>query len=801
MPFHNRHQKYFLRLFLCLAALFFFTKGVHSQQIDSVLGIYSEKYDQERCHLHYDKSSYAPGETIWFKAYLMNAVLPANESKNFYVDWTDEKGNLLLHSVYPIVDAVSNGQFPVPVDYKGSYLRVKAYTKWMLNFDSAFLYQRDIPVQQLKDRAAKTVPAVKASLQFFPEGGELVAGVKNKIAFKSNDQWGHPVQVKGVVQNNRGIIFDSLRTIHDGMGYFFIVPGAGETYYARWKDEKGKIDTTALPVVREHGAALQVSMVGNKKQVLIQVSPGAGLDSIYITGTMNQQLVFKVSREILSGQAKIIVPVLDLPSGIMVITVFNKQWVPLAERISFINNLEYVFRPEMNVQHWGLSKRARNEIIIEIPDSLVANLSVAVTDAGINTDSSRTIISELLLSSEIKGRLHNPAYYFSSNDEMLSQHLDLVMLTHGWRRIRWEELVQGKLPALRYPRDTAYLHLTGQVYGATPNQLKEAAGIFLLIKPKKGEGQTLLTPIRPNGYFEEPIVLFDSVRIYYQLMKKKGIDDVSVSFMGNRLPPPRYNAAASGLFSTIRPDTSGSWRHYLLAEESRRLIDLYEGKVLGNVTVTAKTKSQLDVMDEKYASGLFRGDGMQFDLVNDRLGASYFNIFNYLQGKVAGLQVSNAMGGTPSLQWRGGSPQLFVDEVPAQPDMVASIPVTDVAYIKVFRPPFFGGFNGANGAIAIYTRRGDDMAAVPGKGLSYNVVTGYSEIREFYSPNYATFKKENEKKDVRTTIYWNPQVRLAPAKKKAVLVFYNNDVSKAFRVVIEGMTSDGKMARLEQLME
>jgi hypothetical protein len=93
------------------------------------------------------------------------------------------------------------------------------------------------------------------------------------------------------------------------------------------------------------------------------------------------------------------------------------------------------------------------------------------------------------------------------------------------------------------------------------------------------------------------------------------------------------------------------------------------------------------------------------------------------------------------------------------------------------------------------------MAAVPGKGLSYNVVTGYSEIREFYSPNYATFKKENEKKDVRTTIYWNPQVRLTPAKKKTVLVFYNNDVSKAFRVVIEGMTSDGKLARLEQLME
>ncbi len=86
----------------------------------------------------------------------------------------------------------------------------------------------------------------------------------------------------------------------------------------------------------------------------------------------------------------------------------------------------------------------------------------------------------------------------------------------------------------------------------------------------------------------------------------------------------------------------------------------------------------------------------------------HINIFTYLQGKVAGLQI-NTGGGQPCLQWRGGSPQLYLDQTPADASMVSSLSVNDVAYIKVFRPPFMGGFNGANGAIAIYTRRGNDV--------------------------------------------------------------------------------------------
>jgi len=206
-------------------------------------------------------------------------------------------------------------------------------------------------------------------------------------------------------------------------------------------------------------------------------------------------------------------------------------------------------------------------------------------------------------------------------------------------------------------------------------------------------------------------------------------------------------------------------------------------------------------MDEKYATGLFSGgDAYQFDLVNDPFAASSMNIFYYLQGKVAGLQVNTAAQ-PPTMSWRGGSPQLYLDQMAVDPGMIATMSIHDVAYIKIFRPPFMGGFNGGSGGIAIFTKKGNDSKPEPGKGLPTNKVFGYNSVKEFYSPNYASFTQRNEQRDIRTTLYWNPSVTTTSQKNKVVVSFYNNDVSQSFRVVIEGMTTDGRLAHIEQIME
>ncbi len=797
-----------------LACLLLILRGAgFSQNIDSTLAKIGAGYIEERVFLHYDKATYAAGETIWFKAYILEGFMPATESKNFYVDWTDEQGKLLHRTVSPIVDGTTNGQFAIPTEFKGKAVHVKAYTNWMLNFDSAFVYTKNIKILSDKPVVSTQAIVVKTDITFFPEGGSLIEGVNNRVAFKAHDQWGHPVLINGTVRNKAGKLIDSLRVQHDGMGFFYVTPASDDVLTAKWKDQKGVEQTTVLPKVQSKGIAVHLNWSGDKNIFTLYAQKGSANNpgTVNIIGSMHQQVVFKLSKDITSGEAKGSIPADQLPSGVLTFTVFDSKWVPLAERIIFINNEELVFKPEFKVQHWGMNKRARNEIEIAGPAGLMTNFSVAITDAEIDTDSSSNIISHLLLTGDIKGKVYKPEYYISSNTDEVKKNLDLVMLTHGWRRFKWDDVAKGKLPEIKYPRDTAYLTLSGRVYGVLPSELREAGDIFLIIKPKKEsdtspgqEGGVFSLALNPDGTFvDHNVIIFDSTQIYYQFQKKRGLNSATVKFMENRLPAFSKNSLAKA--SVFNPfDTMGNWRHALLSGEAAAIYKQYEGKVLEEVIVKSQVKTRLQEMDEKYSSGMFsRGDGYQFDLVNDVFAMSAINIFTYLQGKVAGLQINNATGQMPSLSWRGGTPQIYLDEMLTDISMISSMPVTNIAYIKVFRPPFMGGASGGGGAgaIALYTRRGDDVKNEPGKGLASNIVTGYTELRVFYSPNYASFKPENERKDVRTTLYWNPQVITMPDNNRIKLSFYNNDVSNAFRVIIQGMTKDGRLAYFEEIME
>ena len=802
-----------LKIKLIILSEFFIISffNARGQQIDSTIEKYANQYGQEKIYLHYDKSSYAPGEIIWYKAYIMSGISPADESKNFYVDWTDDKGKLLAHNITPVQYASSSGQFDIPADYAGKYLHVKAYTKWMLNFDTAFLYDKDIRILSKNPAATVLKNTAIPSLQFFPEGGDIISGLTNKVAFKVNDQWGRPMHIKGIIQDKFGKKVDSIRIIHDGMGYIYLNPKPGETFTARWfvispldKNQKTEEHITELPAIKPTGISLQVIIDDKKRIFLVNASPAsaAGAGTIHVIGTMNQHEIFKLDKDFSAGLIKGSVPTGDLPSGILTITVFNNDWVPVAERITYINNQEYLFNIEMNVEHWGLSKRARNEIEIIVPDSLQANFSVAVTDIKIDADSSDNIISHLLLTGDLKGTVYNPSWYFSDNADSMSSKLDLVMLTHGWRRFKWDDVVAGKFPKINYPKDSSYFTLSGKIYGVMPSQLRDAGDLILIMQKKKNENKMAMVPVRPNGTFNDPsFILFDTTTIYYKLAKEKGAGDISVQFLENRLAPFAYNNPASGMYYNQLPDTAGHSYHLRIANDERESADFFSAKVLETVVLKSKTKSPVEILDEKYASGLFSGgDAYQFDLLNDPTSFSSMNILNYLQGKVAGLQIST--GNPPSLQWRGSTPQIYIDEAPTDVGFVTSLSVNDVAYVKVLRPPFFGGFGGgAGGAIAIYTRKGDERRAAPGKGLNHSLVRGYNSMKEFFSPNYGTISAPNDQKDLRTTLYWNPQVLTTRLKNKALLKFYNNDISKAFRVVIEGMSNDGRLVHFETIME
>ncbi len=790
-----------------MTALLFSAGNLFAQNIDSVLSVYGSDYQQEKVHVHFDKSIYNKGETIWYKTYLLAGVAPSPFSKNMYVDFFDAGGNLLRHIASPLFESSAKGQFDIPASYSGRLIHVRAYTQWMLNFDTAFLFERDIPITQFTTHAAPK-PETKNTIRFFPEGGDMVTGLYSSVGFMAVNQQGKPVKVKGSIRNSKRELIDTLVTQHDGMGVFMITPRLNEKYTCYWTDENGQKHTTPLPAAKSAGIILQVSQ--EPEQVVFTVKrkqeAADNFKQLNVIATTQQHEIYRSRVNLVKDSVTAKIPLENLPTGVLQLTVFDANWVPVAERVVFVNTYQYDFEPEVRILNTGLGKREKNKIEIHISDTIRYNLSVSITDAGLYNDSTTSIISDLLLSGDIKGYIHNPAYYFSGTADSISRHLDLVMLTHGWRRYQWDDLMQGKLPKLIYAKENNYLQMKGKVYGEDYLHIRGSKNISLFTQGKDSVKHFSFLPINADGSFEQPAaVFFDTMKIFYQLSGDRMITSKAVVRFQNGLVPAPYNTTLnpSTMNTWVTPDSLSLLRSRYFYDEKERLNKLAAAATLKEVVVTAKARNPLEILDQKYASGLFAGgDGYQFDVGGVPLAQSSLSVFDYLQGRVAGLQI-NTNGGQTSLQWRNSTPDLYLDEMHSDVDMMRNISMTDVAYIKVMRPPFFGGAGGGGGgAIAVYTKKGGDnqAAAKPGEGMERTLFTGYTPYKEFYQPNYAV-QSDNFLPDVRTTLYWNPYVLTDKRNKTVWIDFYNNDISTRLRVIIEGMNSDGKLTKIEKVIQ
>jgi hypothetical protein len=809
--------------------LFLLSTQLYAQKIDSTLAKYADDYQQEKIHIHFDKGIYNKGETVWFKAYVLTGLDLSDYSKNFYVDWFDDKGTLIRHSVSPMFEATAKGKFDIPNDYKGKFLHVKAYTQWMLNFDTAFLYNKDIKVDQVasvfgskeegkkasktnkEDAAAGTPPKTHtATIQFFPEGGVLLNGVVNKIAFLINNEFGLPVSAVGALRNNKGEFIDSFITEHDGMGSFTIQPDSTQPVTATWLDQYGATHYNRLPLGVENSAGLQVEPTRSKAIFFVNKSAGAGenFNTMYVIASMHQHEVYK-SRINLSSRLSAIGEVLttDLPTGVLQITLFDANYSPIAERVVFVNNYKFLFTPEIRFTKKGLDKRQKNTIEIEVDDSLLSNMSVSITDANLLTDAGHNIVSDLLLSGDIKGNINNPAYYFTSKEDSVFRHLDLVMLTHGWRKFNWKEVAEGKLPYIINPKETDYMQLKGTIFGNLNRSSMQNQTIFCILQAKDSSKQSLFLPVDRSGNFlQKGVMFYDTVRVFYQLTGSKSVTDrVEIRFQNGLLQAPsnKYSTVTASpfLWNYDIKDTGLLERSRMFYHEKEKIEKRLAEHELAEVTVRTTTKRAVDVLDEKYTSGLFAGgDSRQFDLTTDPFAASATSVFQYLQGRVAGLQITDN-GADVSLSWRGSTPDLYLDEIPTQVDVVRTLSMNDIAYVKVFPPPFFGPTSGgAGGAISIYTRKGEDVKLAPGQGLNNQLLSGYTPYKEFYSPNYETTTPDYVE-DARTTLYWNPYILTNGKTKTVQIEFFNNDISKRLRFVLEGVNMDGKLARIEKIIE
>lgn len=785
-----------------VVGLFFFIAPAKSQSIDTLLVRYFEKRPAEKIYVQFDNNQYQPGQTIWYKVYLLNGFVPSEISKNCYLDWYNEDGKLISSSVSPIVNGSAWGTFVLPETVSGNSLHVIAYTRWMLNSDSNFFFKKQLGLVTKNKSVTKIVNAFpETTIQFLPESGNALVHKTSVIAFKAINQNGLPEKVQGIIKKSKGDIVANFNSVHDGMGKFKYIPEPNETYTAEWTDEINKTYHTILPAALTKGISLNIEIGKDSRNYQIQRTPDVpeAWKRLSIVAEMNGHIMYKASIN-LSAKESINskLPIENFLSGILHITLFDANQEPVCERLILVNNNDFALDAELHFDTLSLDKRGKNIFELEIKDTTLANLSISVTDGGLNSNTDNSIISQFLLKGDLSGYIHNPAYYFSSSSDSLLEYVDLVMLTNGWRRYKWHEILSNSLPPLRFERDSSFLSIIGNIERISDAKITKAATINLILLSKDSSKSMFFVPLKTDGSFSEKnVFFFDTTKIFYNLNNTKIPNSSNVSIENNFFKPDNTKILKT---SKISIDTSGYSRYQYFLSEENRLADLKKQTTLKDVTVFASSKkSKLEQLDQKYASGMFQGSARaQFDFINSPPNSSE-PILAYLQGRVAGLTISNPYGNA-TVNWRGSATTIYLNEFRVDLEQLSGVSINDIAYLKVFSPPFMGGFGGSGGAIVVYTKKGNDLTYTS-KGMSFIKVAGYAPMQEFYAPNYAELQQTYTTPDLRTTIYWNPSLITDSSNQKLKFSFFNNDYSHSFRVVLEGMDSDGKLVHISKLLQ
>jgi hypothetical protein len=789
-----------LFIFFCFVAV----SNVKSQSATEYLNRLSNQLPIQKIHLHLDRENYVAGQTAWFKAYLSTDYLPDTISTSLHTEMIDASTLKSIKKVTcPVLFGAATGSIDIADSTSTGYYLLRSYTSEMAAANNEFAFQQYFFVfGKAKPTTGVTIPET-VNLDFFPEGGNLVNGLSTSVAFKAYSTNGLPVSISGTVYNQKGLKITTLSSTHDGMGMFDITPTNGEQYYVI---PDGKTERYNLPAATDKGIVLTV--IPHPQGSFFEIKQNTGDETFtaaYMIGQMQHHIVFKKNFSVAASSMEGVVNTSSLHSGIMQITVFNKNGMPLAERLCFVNNKEYIQPISLLADTINFSAGARNRVSVLLKDTVQGQLSVAITDPemDMNTTRPQNIVSSLLLTSDLKGYVHNAAWYFFADDEAVKNALDLLMMTNGWRRFKWIDIA-NPIPAIK--KQDPFITIKGSAFLKDTKRPFADKQLLLMINStstKKSRSSHFLETDKDGKFRIDSLVIFDKNRLLFTDVRGKKSQYIDIELSADSIGKTQ-GLSLQNLRRLNKPENN-------IVEKWKMDYDAIvkaNGLLLDEVRVKVIKKSPMQVVDENYTTGMFSGDATKaVDLVNSDEASTYMNIFDYLQTRVNGLTVTNdgldyglVYRQGPSMSSMGNIPMtIFLDEVETDASVIATISPNQIALLKIYST-FVGGWgNAPGGAIAIYTKKGADY--VSGTSLAnIKMYNGYSVTKEFYAPDYK-ISADGLSADNRATLDWRPTIFVNNINPRIPVSFYNNSRSKSFKVIVEGMTNTGKLIWAEKIFK
>lgn len=792
------------------AALSLYLLPVSSQTPESILDSLSGGRRPEKIFTHFDRSFYQPGETIWFKAYSIVDGRPGSSSSVARAELIDPKGKIIASRILPLVIGTASGSIELPGNLpQGPYV-FRLFTQQMLSGGPQTFYYKAIPVVASgADMVAS--PGQDVVVEFIAESGTFLADELNVLVMKATDETGRPANTSGSIKDGGGTVIASFATEVNGMGKVELTPKKGEHYWAEYSLPSGAKKTVELPAVANEGTNLLVVDEVLKKRIIVntRASLNPKNKAAYIIGEMDQVLIFKIDISNSGGRYMGRVPVTELPGGLLHVAVFNSEHEVLAERTCFVNSKREIVEPLLAAELPSAKKRSENKFAFALPDSLEGTLSMTVADLAHegNWLQQENIITSMLFGSSVGSGHINPFYELQPIPGLeKNEHIDMLLITHGYR---WDWKTLTKLASTPAAEQEDYIQLTGIALADRNNKppLVDAELAFL-VQTKDSVFNSFVTKTDAAGRFSVDGLFFeDTATIYVRNNAEKNRDKrVHIQEAGSPLLEKFNYPVDLSLIRAAIPVFYTQRIKPVRITTAQPAIDFDTTvKVLEELVVVSKAKSKTELVENQYTRGLFAsGARASIDLVTYPPANQTGNVFDYLKGRYSYMQV---VGNFPNfgLIYRatrslasGYIPMnLYLDEFPADATMISTIPLRDIALIRVYS----AGIMGNGGALAVYTKKDSDSKS---NRLLENMTSlklpGFSKTEAFYSPDYNS-KTINIKRDSRKTLYWAPAVTYLPEDGKLPFRFFTNDSGKGYKIILQGISIDGKLLYVEKTVK
>jgi hypothetical protein len=785
----------------------------------------------EKVYLHIDRVNYTSGDDIWFKAYVIDPStnrLSENTNK-LYVELIASNAKIIQRRTVRIEIGTGHGDFELHDSIPSGRYRIRAYTNYMRNYDEEFFFLKEITVVSPYDDVTSLKKPTKKidnkiDIRFFPEGGSLVENVTSRIAFKAVNALGKGCDVTVKLYAPSGEQIATFNSTHKGMGSFNIQPGQGHKYYAVVQSGDSTETRASLPESFQTGVVLHAHVTNDKKLILTVSTNDATLPRLegldLLVNLSSRNLINKLSKiRINSLVNNFLIPLDSIPDGILRVTLSGNEGLPLCERLIFLqknSDVKLSVLPDKKVYKPGEKLTAEISLSSDSKFTGEGEFSFSAAEERFSDNTSpwpASIASWFLLESDIRGNVEEPSYYFDPANKNRFQDLDLLLMTQGWRDFRW------KYDSLSSFRHEAGFTLSGKVKRVVNDNPVEGAKINLGLFSKDSKEFLETKSDKSGSYIFENLFINGITEAIITSTDKSENAQGRIFVDPIKYEPPFIEKISADTIelSLNTKDLSSFQQEAIFRLNNLKKYKLSDTMNIGEVFITAKKAETVQEIKVRESRRVYSVPDKEIK-VNQAEENYVGDVFSFISGRIGGVRV--VRGQDPCSMYYPDDADVYIreqfiletkkckgkdmiirrgalillDGYEVNPDNLSSVlalPMNIVDRIDVLNASPLYGVRGANGVINIITLTGIRRASEKqGPNYVYTVLNGYDVPRVFYSPDFENKADKTFLPDYRSTIFWEPDIKI-DKDHKPTIQYFNSDNPSKISIVIEGVTKEG----------